>query len=163
MRLTLVLGAAVLFCAAGIVPASVVLSERDDLVSASATAQRYPPLGSDPISSNDVYSVFDSFTGLLPTPHTVTTSGSGSMNDTATNLALVASGAGSANATSSLSYDGASNLSLYTVTGSYNSTIHSAALAGYLPNNIDPNTDPYLAGGGVYNSGISFILSDLPA
>src|SRR5262249_10436338 len=157
MRFTLTLGAAliVFFGAAGMLPASVTITDRNDLVVSSATAQRYPPLGSDPISSDYVYSVFDNYNGLVPSPHTVTTTGSGSMNDTATNLALVASGSGSINATSSLGYDSGSSLNLYVVSGNYTSTIHSAALDGYLPSGVDPDSDPYVTGGGIYNSAIS--------
>ncbi len=164
MHFKYALGAALaLSAAAATVHASVYVTDRGDLTAASAQMQRFAPLGTDPIISHDVYSDFDSFAGLLPGSNMVSSSASGNMMDTATGLALVASGAASINATSSLSYDGDSNLNLYVVSGHYASTINSAAMAGYLPPAIDPDTFPYLTGGALYNSGISFLVSDVPA
>jgi hypothetical protein len=139
--------------------AGVLVSARNDLVFADATLKRQDIGGGTEYSQQPVFGTGDSFNGVLPDMHTISTSGSGTVNDTATNTQLVVTAQGAAGVTSTLAYDGLAQLTSYSLSGQYSASATTGTLAGYEPPGTPANTETVFESSPGYNSGISIVVS----
>lgn len=143
-------------------PASVswgasVIASRDDATFASGTVIRRDQANNTDYARDDFASGFDDAHSTVLPSQTASTSASGSINDTATNTQLVASGSSAASVTSEIAFSGA-NLSSYSLSGSFSGSITTGNLDGYEPDAGSPNATYAIAeADGVYNSGLSLI------
>lgn len=156
MRYAFAVLSVLLFCAS--TEAAVIVTMRGDLTGSGAKILRQEVGGGTEYNAAPVHNDSDFFNSLSPEVNEISSSSSGSIYDNATGAQLVASGNGSASATSSLLYSGGSLIN-YGVIGSYSSSLTTGTLSGYFPVGTPPDSEAVAEASPGYNSGISFLVS----
>jgi hypothetical protein len=140
--------------------AATTIVNRDDFVIASGFVQRLSSADNTIIEQDSFFQATDHGNSNVALTQSVSATDSGSINDTATDLQLVASGSGAASATSTLAFSG-DTLTSYSLSGNYAGMLTTGTLNGYKPDANDPESHVEASAGGLYNSGIS-LITDAP-
>ncbi|CAN5691182.1 hypothetical protein BH09PLA1_BH09PLA1_33390 [soil metagenome] len=141
-------------------PAGIVATSRNELAIAQAQVGRRLLSDGTVVSATPLYNDAQFDQGLTPLI-TLNSSASGTVNDTATDQTLVATGSGSVNLSTTLSSSGGQFVS-YTGSGNYGSSVTTGTLAGYEPPGTPPDTEAFVQATPVYNSGLSLVVSGAP-
>jgi len=133
--------------------------ERDQVVQSWLNIQRRDPgPGGTIYVEQDVYFGSNGANTILPDIQPTTISETASLNDTLTDMVLVAEGSGLGFLSTTLSYNG-SDLASFTQTGILEGYINTGTLAGYQPS--FSGSEVYLRGVSLSNASFSF-TTDVP-